>query len=74
MWTEDFDEDTISEGNVLDIASVDSIKHRAEIVKVHCLVCGEQFTGAKDAAGLFLFGHRRFHLWEIELNDVLGGP
>ena len=74
MWTDEYDEYTISEGNVLDIASVDSIRHQNEVVRVHCLVCGEGYTGTKDGAGLFLLGHRHFHLWEVELHDVLGGP
>ena len=41
MWTDEYDEQAISEGNVLDIASVDSIRHQNEVVKVHCFVCGE---------------------------------
>ena len=74
MWKEDFDDNVISEGNVLDISEVDSHKENCEIVKVHCFVCGETFVGPKDKAGLFLFGHKTFHLWTVEVEDIMGGP
>jgi|TARA_R100000482_G_scaffold119836_1_gene64649 hypothetical protein len=73
MWTEDFDEDSILEGNVVDIQMADSKRINSEIVKVHCFVCGEQFVGSKDQAGIFLFGHKKYHLWVIELDDIMGG-
>jgi len=73
MWTDEFDDDAITEGNVLDIKAADSSKENCEIVKVHCFVCAETYVGPKDGAGLFLFGHKQFHLWEIDLNEVMGG-
>lgn len=46
----------------------------SEIVKVHCMLCGETFIGPKDKAGMFIKGHKEYHLWETTLYDTLGGP
>ena len=71
MW-ETEDESPVQEGNVLDIADESSVRLYNEIVKVHCFVCGETYIGPKDKAGLFIFGHKKFHLWEIDLMDMGG--
>jgi len=72
MWeTEDMDS-PLQEGNVLDIIDESSVRLYNEIVRVHCFVCGETFLGPKDKAGLFILGHRKFHLWEIDLDDMGG--
>ena len=73
MWDDDLTEETIEEGNIVDIISHDGVKRNAEIVKVHCFVCGETFIGPKDRSGMFISGHKEFHMWEITLHETLGG-
>ena len=75
MWDEDdLDQEPIEEGNIVDIISHDGVKRGSEIVKVHCFICGETFIGPKDKAGIFIKGHKEFHVWEVTLYDTLGGP
>ena len=42
----------------------DGLYKRAEIVKVYCPVCGEEFIGTKRHAGGFIAGHQAFHEFE----------
>ena len=61
------DGDKLSEEDVeeiLDIICQDGLYKRAEIVKVYCPVCGEEFIGTKRHAGGFIAGHQAFHEFE----------
>ena len=49
---------------ILDIVSQDGLYKRAEIVKVYCPACGEEFIGTKRHAGGFVAGHQAFHEFE----------
>ena len=51
-------------GEMLDIISKDGLYKRAEIVKIFCPACGEQFIGTKRHAGGFVAGHQAFHEFE----------
>ena len=65
---ENLTEEDVSE--ILDLLCQDGLYKRAEIVKVYCTVCGEEFIGTKRRAGGFIAGHQAFH--EFENNqDVL---
>ena len=65
---ENLTEEDVSE--ILDLLCQDGLYKRAEIVKVYCPVCGEEFIGTKSHAGGFIAGHLAFH--EFENNqDVL---
>lgn len=67
------DEDKLTDedvGEIMDIISQDGLYKRAEIVKVYCPVCGEEFIGTKRHAGGHIAGHQAYH--EFENNqDVL---
>ena len=56
---EDIDEGMIDE--VMNVISTDGYYQQAEIVKVTCPVCGEEFLGTKRHAGGFIAGHRAYH-------------
>lgn len=76
MWDEelDFSDSPLTVGNIVDIIGQDGIREMSEIVKVHCMLCAETFIGPKDKAGMFIKGHKEYHLWETTLYDTLGGP
>ncbi len=59
---EKLSEDDVEE--ILDIICQDGLYKRAEIVKVYCPVCGEEFIGTKRHAGGFIAGHQAFHEFE----------
>jgi hypothetical protein len=55
---------------IMTIISTDGYYLQAEIVKVTCPVCGEEFLGTKRHAGGFIAGHQAYH--EFQNNqDVL---
>ena len=59
--------DSLSEqdvGEILNVICHDGIYTRAEIVKVYCPSCGEEFIGTKRHAGGFVAGHQAFHEFE----------
>lgn len=56
---EEIDEEMIDE--VMNVISTDGYYQQAEIVKVTCPVCGEEFLGTKRHAGGFIAGHRAYH-------------
>lgn len=56
---EDIDEQMVDE--VMNVISTDGYYQQAEIVKVTCPVCGEEFLGTKRHAGGFIAGHRAYH-------------
>jgi len=51
-------------GEILDMICQDGVYKRAEIVKVYCPACGEEFIGTKRHAGGFIVGHKAFHEFE----------
>ena len=55
------DDDKLTEeevGEIIDVISQDGLYKRAEIVKVFCPACGEEFIGTKSHAGGFIAGHQ----------------
>lgn len=55
-------EDDVNE--IIDLLCQDGLYKRAEIVKVYCPACGEEFIGTKRHAGGFIAGHQAFHEFE----------
>ena len=63
-------------GHIMTIIATDGYYKQAEIVKVSCPACGEEFLGTKRHAGGFIAGHRAFHEFENSLDTIfenLGG-
>jgi predicted RNA-binding Zn-ribbon protein involved in translation (DUF1610 family) len=61
------EEDKLNEediGEILDMICQDGVYKRAEVVKVFCPACGEEFIGTKRHAGGFIAGHQAFHEFE----------
>ena len=72
--SEDADIHDITEediGKMIDIISTDGYYPQAEIVRVTCPACGEQFMGTKRHAGGFIAGHRSFHEFENEMDVMI---
>ena len=46
---------------VMNVISTDGYYMQAEIVKVSCPACGEEFLGTKRHAGGFIVGHQAYH-------------
>ena len=57
-------------GEILDMICEDGVYKRAEIVKVFCPACGEEFIGTKRHAGGFIAGHQAYHEFENQ-QDML---
>ncbi len=57
-------------GMISNIIATDGYYLQAEIVKVCCPACGEEFLGTKRHAGGFIAGHRAYHEFENSM-DVL---
>jgi len=67
MSKEDSEIDDLLEqdvGDIMNVISTDGFYLQAEIVKVCCPVCLEEFLGTKRHAGGFIAGHRAFHEFE----------
>ena len=63
-------------GKILTIIATDGYYKQAQIVKVVCPACAEEFLGTKRNAGGFIAGHRAYHDYENsfdEIVDSLGG-
>ena len=79
MSSEDEEIENLTEediGNITNIIATDGYYIQAEIVKVCCPACGEEFMGTKRHAGVFIAGHRAFHEFESEMDVMvknLGG-
>ena len=73
MSKEDSNIDDLTEDDldkIMTVISTDGYYLQAEIVKVTCPVCGEEFLGTKRHAGGFIAGHEAYH--EFQNNqDVL---
>tara|TARA_B100001287_G_C22375357_1_gene386198 strand:- start:137 stop:379 length:243 start_codon:yes stop_codon:yes gene_type:complete len=64
MSKEDSNIDDLTEEDldkIMTIISTDGYYLQAEIVKVTCPVCGEEFLGTKRHAGGFIVGHQAYH-------------
>lgn len=64
MSKEDSNIDDLTEDDldkIMTIISTDGYYLQAEIVKVTCPVCGEEFLGTKRHAGGFIAGHQAYH-------------
>jgi len=48
-------------GEIMNVISSDGYYINAEIVKVTCPACGEEFLGTKRHAGGFIAGHQAYH-------------
>ena len=58
-------------GHIMTIIATDGYYKQAEIVKVSCPACGEEFLGTKRHAGGFIAGHRAYHEFENSLDDII---
>ena len=58
-------------GHIMTIIATDGYYKQAEIVKVSCTACGEEFLGTKRHAGGFIAGHRAYHEFENSLDDII---
>ena len=64
MSKEDSNIDDLTEEDldkIMTIISTDGYYLQAEIVKVTCPACGEEFLGTKRHAGGFIVGHQAYH-------------
>ncbi len=48
-------------GKIKTIETAEGICIEAEIVRVYCPACGEEFIGTKRGAGGFVAGHQAYH-------------
>ena len=51
----------MEEGDIITIETKDGIQIDAEIVRISCPACGEEFIGCKRSAGGFIAGHQAYH-------------
>jgi len=65
---DDLTEDEVDK--VMDVISTDGYYRQAQIVKVTCPHCGEEFLGTKRHAGGFISGHQVYHEF-VNSQDLL---
>ena len=58
-------------GMFVTLAREDGTYVEAEIVRVFCPLCGEEFIGTKRHAGGFIAGHRAFHEFENDMDVMI---
>lgn len=58
-------------GMISNIIATDGYYLQAEIVKVCCPACGEEFLGTKRHAGGFIAGHRAYHEFENSMDVII---
>lgn len=58
-------------GNIMNVISTDGFYIQAEVVKVVCPACLEEFLGTKRHAGGFIAGHRAFHEFENSQDSIV---
>jgi predicted RNA-binding Zn-ribbon protein involved in translation (DUF1610 family) len=51
----------MKEGDIETVRTDDGVQVDAEIVRVSCPACGEEFIGTKRSAGGFVAGHSAYH-------------
>ena len=72
--SEDSDIHDLSEDDldkIMTVISTDGYYLQAEIVKVTCPACGEEFLGTKRHAGGFIVGHKAYHEFENEQDTII---
>jgi len=72
--SEDSDIHDLSEEDldkIMTVISTDGYYLQAEIVKVTCPACGEEFLGTKRHAGGFIVGHKAYHEFENEQDTII---
>jgi len=72
--SEDSDIHDLSEDDldkIMTVISTDGYYLQAEIVKVTCPACGEEFLGTKRHAGGFISGHEAYHNFENEQDTII---
>jgi len=72
--SEDSDIHDLSEEDldkIMTVISTDGYYLQAEIVKVTCPACGEEFLGTKRHAGGFIAGHKAYHEFENEQDTII---
>tara|TARA_R100000008_G_scaffold70178_1_gene47731 strand:+ start:82 stop:321 length:240 start_codon:yes stop_codon:yes gene_type:complete len=72
--SEDSDIHDLSEDDldkIMTVISTDGYYLQAEIVKVTCPACGEEFLGTKRHAGGFIAGHKAYHEFENEQDTII---
>ena len=66
---EDLTEEDI--GKIISIIATDGYYKQAQIVKVICPACAEEFLGTKSNAGSFIEGHRAYHDFEGSFDEII---
>ena len=72
--SEDSDIHDLSEEDldkIMTVISTDGYYLQAEIVKVTCPACGEEFLGTKRHAGGFISGHEAYHNFQNEHDAII---
>jgi len=72
--SEDSDIHDLSEEDldkIMTVISTDGYYLQAEIVKVSCPACGEEFLGTKRHAGGFIAGHEAYHNFENSQDTII---
>ena len=72
--SEDSDIHDLSEEDldkIMTVISTDGYYLQAEIVKVTCPACGEEFLGTKRHAGGFISGHEAYHNFQNEQDTII---
>ena len=72
-WDDVFSPFIMEEGEIISYATQDGIYLYAEIVKVICSMCLEEFIGNKREAGGFISGHQIYHQYAEERAHYYGG-
>tara|TARA_R110002020_G_scaffold253928_5_gene467648 strand:+ start:768 stop:995 length:228 start_codon:yes stop_codon:yes gene_type:complete len=73
LWDELLPASIMREGEVVTYATDVGLYIEAEIVRVICPQCLEEFIGSKREAGIFISGHATFHEFIDERADYYGG-
>ena len=74
MSIEDENIDDLTEEDleqIMTVISTDGYYLQAEIVKVTCPACGEEFLGTKRPAGGFIAGHEAYHSFENQQDTII---
>ena len=58
-------------GKIITIIATDGYYKQAQIVKVVCPACAEEFLGTKSNAGSFIEGHRAYHDFEGSFDEII---
>lgn len=58
-------------GKIVTVEYKGGIEIDAEIVRVYCPACGEEFIGTKRNAGGFIAGHEAYHNHENNMDKLI---